>query len=74
MIHTTLTDCKWGVEKTDDGVLINIGDPDSQLFHIPFEGESLEKLVIALSEGLTEDQKKMVMASMSIRVRHEDVL
>lgn len=72
MIHVSLTDCKWGTELIAEGaVQIDLLDVDSnQFFHIPFSGDPLEQLVLGLIEGLTEDQKKTVLASFSIGVKH----
>jgi hypothetical protein len=53
---------KWGTDPLDDGIQINLLDEQSGIFaHVPFAGDALRDLTIALSKHLTEDQKREVL-------------
>jgi len=66
MIRHIIENVKWGVDPVQapdgqSGVQINLFDEQSQhVYHVPFGGDSLKALVIALAEHLNENQRREV--------------
>lgn len=66
MIRMFFTGVKWGTDPVDGGVQINLFDEQSGIFaHVPFQGDALRDLTIALTRGLNEEQKREVRSSLS---------
>ena len=63
MITLYFTDCQWGTDPIDNGIQINLLEPDAQIMaQIPFTGNALEVLVRAASKELTRVQMEEIMA------------
>lgn len=66
MIRLTFTQCKWGTDRLDGGVQINLLDEQSGIFaHVPFSGDSLLELAKALSDELTPGQRSELRGHLS---------
>lgn len=64
MIRIILAGVNWGVDQLESGCQINLLDPQSQIMvHVPFEGDSLVKLIGELAKSLTAEQKRALMPS-----------
>ena len=59
MIEITYSGVKWGIDKIEDHVRINLIDEQAgTIAHVPFSSEALAELIKLSSKHLTNDQKK----------------
>ena len=58
VIRVSLTECQWGVEPIDNGVQINLLEPDANtMYQVPFSGDALGELMALIIPQLSPAQR-----------------
>ena len=65
MITMYFTDCQWGVDPIDDGIQINLFEPDAKIVaQIPFTGEALKQLIELAAGELTQSDREEIFSKL----------
>ena len=67
MINLYFTDCQWGTEPIDNGIQINLLEPDAKIMaQIPFSGEALTELARVIMREVDPATLKEIMIEQEI--------